>query len=128
MSTSLFVPLFFIGHQCRACGLRMRSRNLCGRLGKPFCERDLPELRAVFGDERSLLHFDAVVARVRVSDNLAWIFARSEPAPDELIEPKLFRTTDFYDAVCRWTYGNSGQVVFSVCEAAIESIAANCPH
>jgi hypothetical protein len=44
-------------------------------LSKPVVEPDLSELRVVFGNECSLLYLDAVVASVRISDNLARILA-----------------------------------------------------
>jgi hypothetical protein len=44
-------------------------------LSKPVFEPDLFELRVVFGNECSLLHLDAVVASVWVSDNLTRILA-----------------------------------------------------
>jgi hypothetical protein len=78
MSASFFVAIFFLGHHRDACVLRLRTRNLCCRLSEPV-----------------------VVARVRVSDNFARIPARGETPPNELIDAKLFRTTDFDDAVYR---------------------------
>jgi hypothetical protein len=52
-------------------------------------------------NECSLLHLDAVVASVRVSDNLAWILACGETPLDKFIEAKLFRTTHFNGAILR---------------------------
>src|SRR5690348_2771134 len=86
----------------------MRFRNLRRRLSKPVFEPDLSELRAIFRDQRSFLHLDAVVARMRVSDDFAWILTRCQSLPDELIKAKHFRSTDFYHAVHRRTYCNSG--------------------
>jgi len=55
-------------------------------LGEPIFEPGFSELRAVIGNESSLLHFDVVIAAVRVSDNLARILACGQAFPDDLIE------------------------------------------
>src|ERR1700730_4796856 len=79
--------------------LRLRFAFLPIALSKPVFERDLSELRVVFGNECSLFHLDAVVASVRVSDNLARILACGSTPPDKFIEANLFRTTYFNGAI-----------------------------
>src|SRR5215469_11406769 len=64
-------------------------------LSEPIFEPSLPELRAVIGNECSLLYLDAVVASVRVHDNLARILVRGQAFPDDVIEMGPFRPCNF---------------------------------
>ena len=75
---------------------------------KPVFEPDLSELRVVFGNKCSLLHLDAVVASVRVSDNFARILACGQTPPNKFIEAKLFRTAYFNGAIHRCAQRNLG--------------------
>ena len=86
--------------------LRLRFRTLdltCG-LTEPGFETRLAESRVVAGNECALAHLHAVVARVRVSDNLARILACGQTPPDEFIETKLFRPPYFNGAIHWWAH------------------------
>jgi hypothetical protein len=67
-------------------------------LGEPGFERRFAEPGIFTRDERALLHLDAVVASVRVSDNLTRILACGKTFPDEFIETELFRPPNFKGA------------------------------
>src|SRR5216684_5599655 len=56
---------------CNGCGQRFRWRDLTCGPAKPVFETRLAESRAIAGKECALAKFHAVVARVRVCDNLA---------------------------------------------------------
>jgi hypothetical protein len=60
-------------------------------LTQPIFEPGLSELRALIGNECPLLHLDAVIAAVRVGDNLARILACGQAFPDDFIEMGPFR-------------------------------------
>ena len=47
---------------------------------KPVFETRLSDSRVTTGNERGLAQLNAVVARLRVGDNLAWILARQDIA------------------------------------------------
>ena len=63
---------------------------------------------ALLPEQVTLAYLDAEVARVRVSDNFAWIFARVETSPDEFIETKLFGPAYFNNSIQRRAHGDSG--------------------
>src|SRR6478752_1339871 len=81
------------------CGLRLRTLGLTCGLAEPGFKTRLAESRVVAGKERPLAHLYAVIARVRVSDNLARILAYRQISPDKFIEMKLFRPAYFNGAV-----------------------------
>lgn len=56
-------------------GLRVHRRDLTCGPAKPVCEACLAQLRVIAGDECAFAQLHAVVARVRVSYNLARILA-----------------------------------------------------
>src|SRR6266550_5082205 len=62
-----------IRNGCNGCGQRFRWRDLTCGPAKPVFETRLAESRAIAGKECALAKFHAVVARVRVCDNLARI-------------------------------------------------------
>ena len=68
----------------------MRRRALTMRLA---------QLRVIVRNQCPLAHRDTGVARVGVGDYLARIVARSQVPPDEVIQPKLFRPSDFNGAI-----------------------------
>ena len=87
--------------RCFRGTLRIPARVLCRGLCEPGLEARLTESRVIAGKERAFAYLDAVVARVRVRDYVAWILARSQVSTDEFIETKLFRPSDFNGAIHR---------------------------
>ena len=79
------------GLPCRVSLVADRSRFRSG-LSQPIFEPGLSELRPVIGDECSLLHLDAVIAAVRVSDNLARVLVCGQAFQDHFIEMGPFRS------------------------------------
>src|SRR5689334_18443291 len=75
-------------------------RTKCG-LFEPVREARLAEARVIARNECALANLDAVVARVRVSDNVARILPCGKSLPGEFIEMKLFRPSYFNSAVHR---------------------------
>src|SRR5260370_20133 len=75
-------------------------RPKCGMF-EPVRETRLAEPRVIARNECALAKLHAVVARVRVSDNLARILVCGQALPDEFIETKLFRPPYFNGAVHR---------------------------
>src|SRR5215472_13596789 len=82
---------------CTRCGRLVR--RLFGRLFKPGLETRLPKSRILAGDECRIVHSYAVVARVWVSDDFAWILPRGQSPANEFIQRKLFRSADFNHAI-----------------------------
>src|SRR5882762_3339098 len=107
ISASFFMTLFLLGHHCDACGLRMRTRNLCCGLSQPGFETGLAESCVIGRNQCSLADFRSRVTRVWISDNFARIFERGQAPPDEFIQAKLFRASNLDDAVYRRAYCNS---------------------
>src|SRR5690348_5283712 len=70
--------------------------SLCS---EPGFKTRLAEFGIIFRNERSLLDLDPVVARVRVGDDLTRIFPRGKCPPDEFIQAKLFRPSNFHGAI-----------------------------
>src|ERR1700731_1142355 len=75
-------------------------RPKCGMF-EPVRETRLAEPRVIARNECALAKLHAVVARVRVSDNLARIFVCGQALRDEFIETKLFRPPYFNGAIHR---------------------------
>src|SRR6516164_8114608 len=71
MSASFFMTLFLLGHRGGACGLSMRTGNLCCGLSQPSFETGLAESRAIVRKQCSLAEFRPRVTGVRVSDDFA---------------------------------------------------------
>ena len=69
------------------------TASMCPKCGMfdPVRETRLAESCVIAGKECALAKLHAVVARVRVCDNLAWILSCGKKLPDEFIETKLFR-------------------------------------
>src|SRR5260370_722100 len=65
-----------------------RGRRLTGGLAEPGFETRLAEPRAIPGNERFLLNVHAVVAPLRVDDNLARILDCGQALPGKFIEVK----------------------------------------
>ena len=82
---------------------------------EPSFEASLAEPRVIAGHECSLLHLDAVVAGVRIGDNLARILACGQILPDEVAETKLFGSPYFNGAIhrraCRDPAHRAGDIV-----------------
>src|SRR5206468_5189289 len=95
-----------LGPRCDACGLRMRTRNLCCGLSQPGFETGLAESCVIARKQCSLADFRSRVTRVWISDDFAGIFERGQAPPDEIIQAKLLRPCNFNDAVYRRTYRN----------------------
>src|SRR5689334_24235726 len=77
--------------------LRALPPGLCDlfrRLIEPVLESRFAEPRVPARNERPLAHLNAVVAGLRVRDDLAWIVARSQVPPDDFIQTKLFGASD----------------------------------
>src|SRR4029077_18902749 len=74
---------------------------MCPKCGvfDPVRETHLAESRAIAGKESALAKLYAVVARVRVCDNLARILSCGKELPDEFIETKLFRPSYLKGAI-----------------------------
>src|SRR5580704_6800215 len=77
-------------------GARRRFRR--GRI-EPGYETRLAELRVIARKECPLANVHAVIARLRVCNNLARILVRGQVLPAEFIEAKLFRASYFNDAI-----------------------------
>src|SRR6266478_8161907 len=77
------------------------ARSFRRGLSDPGYETRLAESRAIAGNECLLAHFDSVVARLRVCDNLARILFCGQVLPGEFIETKLFRSPYFNGAIHR---------------------------
>src|SRR5712692_6664982 len=105
-SASFFMTLFLLGHHCDACGLRRRTRNLCCGLSQPGFETGLAESRLIPRKQCSLADFRSRVTRVWISDDFAGIFERGQTPPHQVIHAKLFRASNFDDAVYRLTHCN----------------------
>jgi hypothetical protein len=75
-------------HNDPLVGARRRFRR---GLSKPGFETRLAESRAIARNKGLLAHFDTVIARLRVCDNLARILVCGQVLPDEFIETKPFR-------------------------------------
>ena len=75
----------------------------CG-LFEPVRETRLVEPRVIARNECALANRHAVVARVRVGDNLARIVACAQTLSDEFVKPELFGPGYFHSAVHRRAY------------------------
>src|SRR6266851_2027894 len=84
-----------------------RLRNLCCRLSKPGFEARLPESSVIARNQCFLTEFRPRVTSVWISDDFAGIFERGQPLPDQFIHAKLFRASNFDDAVHRRAYRDS---------------------
>ena len=82
ISASFFMTLFLLGHHCDACGLRMRTRNLCCGLSQPGFETGLAESCVIARNQCFLAEFRSRVTRVWISDDFAGIFERGQTPPD----------------------------------------------
>src|SRR5216683_5423689 len=98
------MTLFLLGHHCDACGLRVRTRNLCCGLSEPGFETRLAESCVTARNQCSLADFRPRVKCVWVSDNFAGIFECGQAPPYEFIQATLFRAPNFDDAVYRRAY------------------------
>ena len=77
------------------------ATGLWGLSTEPVFEARLAELSAVAWNEFSPGHLDAVVARVRVRDNFAWVLASSQIPADGFVQTKLFGAAYFHHAIRR---------------------------
>src|SRR5437868_4610082 len=84
----------------------MCARNLCCGLSEPGFESRLAERGVTTRNQCFLANFRSRVTRVWISDDFAGIFERRQTPPDKFIQAKLFRATNFDDAVCWLTYRN----------------------
>ena len=82
----------------------MRTRNLCCGLSEPGFETGLAESGVIARNQCFLADFRSRVKRVWVSDDFAGIFECGQAPPDEFIQAKLFRASNFDDAIYRLTY------------------------
>src|SRR5262245_19368578 len=82
ISASFFTTLFLLGHHCDACGLRMRTRNLCCGRSQPGFETCLVESCVIARNQRSLAEFRSSVTRVWISDDFAGIFEAGQAPLD----------------------------------------------
>src|SRR6266481_9742763 len=106
---SFFMTLFLLllGHHCHACGLRMRTRNLCCGLSQPGFETGLAESCVIARNQCFLTDFRSRVTGVWISDDFAGIFERCQTSPYKFIHAKLFRASNFDNAVYRRAYRDS---------------------
>jgi len=82
----------------------MRTRNLCYGLSQPGFETGLAESCIIAWKQCSLADLRSVVKRLWVGDDFAGIFERGQAPPDEFIQAKLFRPSNFDDGVYRRPY------------------------
>src|SRR5216684_5808893 len=82
ISASFFMTLFLLGHHCDACGLRMRTRNLCCGLSQPGLETGLAESCVIARNQCSFAEFRSRVKRFWVSDDFAGIFQCGQAPPN----------------------------------------------
>src|SRR5437899_1107629 len=104
ISASFFMTLFLLGHHCDACGLRVRTRNLCCGLSEPGFETRLTEPCVIARNQCSLADFRSRVTRVWISDDFARIFEQGQAPPYQFIQAKLFRASNFDSAIYRRAY------------------------
>ena len=81
------------------CRLPSRGRHLISGLAKPRFETRRSESRVTAGNEGGFAHLNAVVARLRVGNNLARILACGKSSPDQFIQTKLFRAPQFNGSI-----------------------------
>src|SRR5256885_4409917 len=98
------MTLFLLGHHCDACGLRVRTRNLCCGLSEPGFETRLTEPCVIARNQCSLADFRSRVTRVWISDDFARIFEQGQAPPYQFIQAKLFRASNFDSAIYRRAY------------------------
>src|SRR6266851_9237930 len=82
ISASFLMTLFLLGHHCDACGLRMRTRNLCCGLSQPGFETGLTESCVIARNQCSFAEFRSRVKRFWVSDDFAGIFQCGQAPPN----------------------------------------------
>src|SRR6185437_7350941 len=82
ISARFFTTLLVLAPHCDACGLRMRTRNLCCGLSQPGFETGLADSCVIARKQRFLAEFRSSVTRVWISDNLAGIVKRCQAPPD----------------------------------------------
>src|SRR5262249_15297344 len=87
------------------CALRFGTR---GGLTEPGFETRLAESRVVAGNECRFAQLRAVVACMRVSDNLTRILTCRDISSDQFIKAKLFRPAYFKGAVYWWAHRDPG--------------------
>src|SRR5947207_90341 len=83
-----------------------RTGGCCG-LGEPGFETRLAESSVMARNECSLADFRARIKRLWVRDNFAGIFEGGQTPPDQFVEAKLLRSTNFDDAVYRRAHCDS---------------------
>src|SRR6266851_2048518 len=88
------------------CRLR-HLRNLCCGLSEPGFEPRFSESCVIARNQCFLAEFRPRVKRIGVSDDFAGIFERGQALSDQFIDAKLFRTSNFDDAVYRRAYRDS---------------------
>src|SRR5438128_6925659 len=82
ISASFFMTLYLLGPHCDACGLRMRTRNLCCGLSQPGFETGLAESCVIARKQCFLADFRSIVTGVWISDDFAGVFQRGQAPPD----------------------------------------------
>jgi len=85
----------------------MRTRNLCCGLSEPDFESRLAESCVLARNQCSLADFRSRIKSIWISNDFAGIFECGQASPHEFIQAKLFRASNFDDAVYRLTYCNS---------------------
>ena len=101
ISAGFFSTLFLLGNYRDTCGLRMRTRNLCRGLSEPAFETRLAQPCVVARDQCFFTDFRSRVTGVWISHDFAGIFEWDQAPPDEFIQAKLFRASNFDSAIYR---------------------------
>src|SRR5215470_3681195 len=79
----------------------MRTRNLRRGRSEPAFETGLAEPCVIARNEGFLSEPRSRIARVRVSDHFAGIFEGGQAPPNQFIQTKLFRPSNFDGAIYR---------------------------